>query len=427
MQILLLSQTIAGCNATHNTIVWQHLILDRNYSRLNMPERAEILQIPDGESVSEDEWIVSTHRKAVESGGDNDDDDSFAGERKKEDQLIPTESRDTKAKENKKDNEAPKKIKNKIRSSRRSSKISKKHPVVPPAGIQVETGTIASELTDPPKKRSSTRGSSIRKETPKKHTPEKHPPKKTKSIPKITDDDAWEVDSSSSTDSIEKPPHKPRSQRRRKQIQKPGNIDDARWEELKEQFLDFSNWRLLPEKSVQKSKVVESFKDFRRLKRLQFQVNGLCGDNKSASKKEMDSLFQDVHGPPATTEEIEAVFEDFYERKVRLEITPDGVYFGVHLNPKFLKPDTESTTNNKKDSDKPKKPKSKKKPIDNDDSSKSKKKLDVDSKKPKKPKSKKKLKSSKKLVPDMDNKKPKPKSKKALKNEEQADDILDSS
>ena len=78
-----------------------------------MPERVEILQIPDGESMSEDEWIVSTHRKAVESDGDNDDDndkdDSFAGEKKKEDQLIPTESRDTKAKENKKDNVAPKK------------------------------------------------------------------------------------------------------------------------------------------------------------------------------------------------------------------------------------------------------------------------------------------------------------------------------
>ena len=83
MQILLLSQAIAGCNATQITIVWQHLLLDRNHSRTNMPECAEILQIPDGESVSEDEWIVSTHRKAVESDGDTDNDDSFAGEKKK--------------------------------------------------------------------------------------------------------------------------------------------------------------------------------------------------------------------------------------------------------------------------------------------------------------------------------------------------------
>ena len=208
-----------------------------------------------------------------------------------------------------------------------------------------------------------------KKHPPKKHPPKKHPPKKPKSIPNIDDDDAWEDDDSSddSYSSVEEPPTKTK-----RKTTKPENMDDTRWEELKEQFLDFSNHRLLPGETVRKEDIVECFQDYRDLKRRQFRKNGLCGE--PASKEEMDELFEDIHGPAASQEEIESVFADFYERKVRLEVTPDGVYSGLHVNPKFVKEFSESSTKPKKsdsksDSEKP--IKSKKKPAKEADEKKS--------------------------------------------------------
>jgi len=177
-----------------------------------------------------------------------------------------------------------------------------------------------------------------KKHPPKKHPPKKHPPKNgvPKSIPKITDDDAWEDDESSDiyTDSDDEMIRNKTPSFRRKKTTKPEGCDDARWEELKEQFLDYSNFRLLPGKSVQKDEVVDSFRDFRGGKQKSFRKEGLPGQ--TASKEEMDSLFEDFYGAPASTEEIEALFEDFYERKIREGIS-GGVYYGVHLNPKFVR------------------------------------------------------------------------------------------
>jgi hypothetical protein len=181
------------------------------------------------------------------------------------------------------------------------------------------------------------------KHPPKKHPPKKHPPKKhpprngiPKSIPKITDDDAWEDDESSDiyTDSDDEMIRNKTPNFRRKNSTKPEGCDDVRWEELQEQFLEYSNFRLLPGKSVEKDKVVQSFRDFRSGKQKSFRKEGLPGQ--TASKEEMDSLFEDFYGAAASTEEIEAIFEDFYERKIREGIS-GGVYYGVHLNPKFVK------------------------------------------------------------------------------------------
>jgi len=161
---------------------------------------------------------------------------------------------------------------------------------------------------------------------PKKHSPKKHPNKHSpkKPVPNIRDSQAWAyVDSDTESSDIDTSDDEPPS-RRKKQDQlesqkKPGKREGSsgqRWADLQEQFLIYTNYRLLPGKSVTKQEIVKSVERFRTRKRERPSRQGL----------ELAS---------ASVAEIEALFEDWYERKIR-DDCQNGIYHGVHLNPKFI-------------------------------------------------------------------------------------------
>ena len=87
--------------------------------------------------------------------------------------------------------------------------------------------------------------------------------------------------------------------------------EQERWEELQAEFLEYSNWRLLPGGCACKSDVVDSFR-------------------KHFSKYRNES---DI-----ATSEIEMVIQDWYHRKIRGNVV-GCFYHGFHLNPKFLTED----------------------------------------------------------------------------------------
>ncbi|CAJ1959330.1 unnamed protein product [Cylindrotheca closterium] len=128
-------------------------------------------------------------------------------------------------------------------------------------------------------------------------------------------------------------------------------------ENLQKEFLSYSNWRLLPGGSCHKSEVVASFRQHFP----QYDTQDALPDEK-----------------------IERVLDEWYNRKIRLEVGDDGVYKGFHLNPKFLegeakekaeamgKPKKEEAAGDGEAAGKKKK--KKKKPVDGEEKPKKKKK-----------------------------------------------------
>ena len=84
--------------------------------------------------------------------------------------------------------------------------------------------------------------------------------------------------------------------------------EQEKWEKLQKEFLEYSNWRLLPGGSVHMDDVVKSFRDYFKK----------YNTEEKLSRKE-----------------IEEVFQDWYHRKVREKIA-DGRYYDLMLNPKYL-------------------------------------------------------------------------------------------
>ena len=88
-------------------------------------------------------------------------------------------------------------------------------------------------------------------------------------------------------------------------------VEDERETALREEFLIYSNYRLLPGWCATKSDVVASFREH------------------YSPKYDTEDLI--------TTEEIENLLDDWYERRIRKEISDDGTtYQGFHLNPRYL-------------------------------------------------------------------------------------------
>lgn len=85
--------------------------------------------------------------------------------------------------------------------------------------------------------------------------------------------------------------------------------DPERWKRLQDDFLVYSNFRLLPNDTVHKNDIVTSFRQH----------------------------FEKTYGTEEQleTRSIEALLDDWYDRKVRKNVI-NGVYEGIHLNPKYL-------------------------------------------------------------------------------------------
>jgi hypothetical protein len=106
-----------------------------------------------------------------------------------------------------------------------------------------------------------------------------------------------------------------------KEEQKEEDVEaKQRWEKLQTDFLEYSNWRLLPGGKCLENDLVDSFRQ-----------------HYSDKYKEKQQLL--------STSEISKVFQDWYNRKIRLSPDEDGAYQGFHLNPKFLNQDSQNKTN----------------------------------------------------------------------------------
>jgi hypothetical protein len=150
----------------------------------------------------------------------------------------------------------------------------------------VPSATPSPVKKEQPDKHQATSAENSATTSPKKHSPaKKHPPKKHPPKPKeLTEEE--------------------------KEAQR------VQWDKLQTEFLDFSNWRLLPGPSARRDDLVKSFR---------------------AHFCETYMTEEDL-----PTQDIEKLIDDWYDRKVRLNTT-GGVYEGIVLNPKWLEDGSAST------------------------------------------------------------------------------------